>query len=66
MVSGMLWSWIMVNVRKVSLVYETLDIYNTELTTKYFSIGDNSNLSHAATKTTHTKLFKPYLFIEPP
>ena len=37
-----------------------------ELTTKYFSIGDNSNLSHAATKTTHTKLFKPYLFIEPP
>ena len=31
-----------------------------------FSIGDNSNLSHAATKTTHTKLFKPYLFIEPP
>ena len=37
-----------------------------ELTTKYFSIGDNSNLSHAATKTTHTKSFNPYLFIEPP
>ena len=37
-----------------------------ELTTKYFSIGDNSNLSNAATKSTHIKLFKPYLLIEPP
>ena len=32
---------------------------------KIFSIGDNSNLLHAPKKTTHTKLFKPYLFIQP-
>ena len=42
-----------------------LSKYNRELTTKYFSVGDNSNLSHAATETTHTKGFNPY-FIEPP